>query len=79
MQHMRSQNRYTGGKVPYGFQLVNGDLVPYKTKQKVLQLVRKYRDKGVSLRKIADTLGRQDIKSRAGKPFHHQAVARLAA
>ena len=79
MQHMRSQNRYTGGKVPYGFQLVDGDLVPYEAEQKVLQLVRKYRDKGVSLRKIADTLGRQGIKSRAGKPFHHQAVARLAA
>lgn len=79
MQHMRAQNRYTGGKVPYGFRLVDGALTPHNAEQRVLQLVREYRNDGMSLRKIATALSEQGIKSRSGKPFHFQAVSRLAA
>lgn len=79
MQHMRSENRYTGGSVPYGYQLVDDRLTPHEAEQRVLQLVRDYRGQGMSLRKIASALSDQGIKSRAGRPFHFQAIARLAA
>lgn len=79
MQHMRSQGQYTGGHVPYGYTLDDGQLVESESEQRILSLVKKYQSRGLSLRKIANVLAEQGIQSRAGKPFHFQAVARLAA
>ena len=79
MQHMKAEGQYTGGKVPYGYHLVDGELVAHEGEQKVIQVIRKYRDRGMSLRKIAEVLKAKGIESRAGRPFHHQAVARIAA
>jgi site-specific DNA recombinase len=80
MQHMKAAGRYTGGEVPYGFMLdQEGELAEHEGEQAVLALVRRYRAQGLSLRSIANTLAQQGIKSRAAKPFHFQAVARLAA
>jgi len=80
MQHMKSAGQYTGGRVPYGFTLSNsGALVECAAEQRVLQLVAKYRGQGLSLRKIANVLAEQGFRSRAGKPFHFQAVQRMAA
>jgi DNA invertase Pin-like site-specific DNA recombinase len=79
MQHMRQQNQYTGGKVPYGFNLVDGELTHNDSEQRVLELVRKHREAGMSLRWIAKALADEGFKSRAGKPFHFQAVAKMAA
>jgi len=79
MQHMKTEGHYTGGEPPYGFTLAAGDLVEHEGEQAILSLVQEYRSKGLSLRQIANVLAEQGIRSRAGKPFHHQAVARLAA
>lgn len=79
MQHLKASGQYTGGHVPYGFQLVNGELVKCPAEQRVLALVADYRERGLSLRKIANVLAEQGFRSRAGKPFHFQAIARLAA
>ena len=79
MQYMKAQGQYTGGKPPYGFQVVNGELIENEAEQSVLALVRKYRNKGLSLRKIAETLADKGVNSRAGKPIHFQAIARMAA
>lgn len=79
MQHLKASGQYTGGHVPYGFELVAGELVQCEAEQRVLNLVAKYRQQGLSLRKIANVLAEQGFRSRAGKPFHFQAVARLAA
>jgi len=80
MQHLKAAGRYTGGQVPYGFQLdAEGQLIESESEQRVLSLVRKYREQGLSVRKIANVLSEQGFRSRAGKPLHFQAVARLAA
>jgi DNA invertase Pin-like site-specific DNA recombinase len=80
MQHMKAEGQYTGGPSPYGFMRNQaGDLVEHEGEQAILSLVQEYRSKGLSLRQIANVLAEQGIRSRAGKPFHHQAVARLAA
>jgi site-specific DNA recombinase len=79
MQHMKSEGKYTGGIAPYGYQLINGGLVEHEGEQQVVQLVQEYRARGLSLRKIATVLTEEGFKSRADRPFHHQAIARLAA
>jgi len=79
MQHMKAQGQYTGGQAPYGFRLEAGSLVKDQAEQRVLELVRKYRRQGLTLRTIANVLAEQGIRSRANRPFHFQAVARLAA
>ena len=94
MQHMKEQGQYTGGKVPYGFHLVDGELVEHEGEQKNIRIIRKYRESGMTLRKIAEVLAEQGrksrtnqvfnpasimrvVESRAGKPFHHTAIARI--
>lgn len=79
MQHMKAQGQYTGGKPPYGFDLVDGELVENEAEQAVLVLVKKYRAKGLSLQKIAVVMADQGIRSRANKPFHYQSISKMAA
>lgn len=80
MQHMKAAGRYTGGQVPYGFQLdADGQLIESEAEQRVLSLVRHYRQQGLSLRKIANVLSEKGLRSRSGKPLHFQAIARFAA
>jgi site-specific DNA recombinase len=79
MQHMKSQGQYTGGKPPYGFRLVNGELLENFEEQAVLALVQKYRAKGLSLRKIAQALADKGFKSRTDKVFDSSSIGRMAA
>jgi site-specific DNA recombinase len=79
MQHMKAEGQYTGGKPPYGFRVVSGELLENVDEQAVLALVQKYRVKGLSLRKIAQALADKGFKSRTGTALHFQAIARMAA
>jgi hypothetical protein len=80
MQKMKSEGLYTGGSAPYGF--LNGgggQLIEHQSEQAVLSTIKDYRNKGLSLRQIANVLAEQGIRSRKGKPFPFQAVARMVA
>ena len=77
MQHMKAQGLYTGGKPPYGFTLINGELIEHAGEQAVLVLVRKYKAKGLSLRKIAAVLSEAGLKSRANKAFNSGSISRM--
>ena len=79
MQHMKAQGQYTGGKPPYGFQVVNGELIENESEQAVLVLTRKYREKGMSLRKIAQALSEAGLQTRNGKAFAPGSIGRMAA
>ena len=79
MQHMRSQNKYTGGKVPYGYDLVDGSLVENKTEQSVINLVAQYKSKGLSFRRIARVLSESGYRSRTGKALSAMSISRIAA
>lgn len=79
MQHMKAEGRFTGN-APYGWEVgADGQLVESEAEQRVLRLVSQYRAQGLSVRKIATTLAELGFRSRAGKPLHFQAVARMAA
>ena len=79
MQFMRSNNQYTGGRPPYGFDLVEGKLVKNEGEQKVLSVVRQCKDNGMSIKNIVQELTGLGFKSRNGKPFYYAQVRRLAA
>ena len=79
MQYMRSNNQYTGGRPPYGFDLVEGKLVKNEGEQKVLSVVRQCKDNGMSIKNIVQELTGLGFKSRTGKPFYYSQVRRLAA
>ena len=79
MQHMRSQNKYTGGKAPYGYSLVDGDLVENENEQQVIKLVAKYKAKGLSYSRIGRVLAEAGHLSRTNKQFNHKCSKQMAA
>jgi len=79
MQHMRNQNKYTGGRTPYGYDLVDGDLIENENEQQVIKLVAKYKAKGLSYSKIARVLAGAGFLSRTGRTFDHKSIKQMAA
>lgn len=78
MQSMRTRGLYTGGKVPYGFELVDGQLVECAAEQLVIEAVKVMRDAGLSLRAVAKQLEQKGMLARAGKPWTAQSIANIA-
>jgi DNA invertase Pin-like site-specific DNA recombinase len=78
MVHLRNKGRRISA-TPYGFSLHEDGLhlVPSAKEQKTIKAARRLRKKGVSLRKIADTLHAKGHTARSGKPFHPMQVKRL--
>jgi len=68
------------GSVPYGYRLADDGthLEPDEPEQRTVALVRRYRDKGLTLRAIGQRLHRKGILPRSGKRWHPQTVARIA-
>ncbi|TWF49901.1 recombinase family protein [Neorhizobium alkalisoli] len=58
-RHLASQGIYGGGKVPFGYDVVDGRLVENAEQQAVLQKLKQGRDEGLSLRKIGEAHGMQ--------------------
>ncbi len=79
MQHKASLGEYTGGELPYGFELApDGErLVENAEEQRVLGIARRLRNAGQSLRAVARTLNAEGFRSRTGKEFAHVQVARM--
>ena len=55
------------GQVPYGFQRIDGNLVEYPKEQKVLRKIKRLREKGLSLNKIANKLNEEGVPTRRKK------------
>jgi DNA invertase Pin-like site-specific DNA recombinase len=78
---IRASGRKTGGRVPYGFELL-GDgrtLAPCAAEQVVVARVRELRTAGLSLRAVAGELARAGMLSREGRTFDAKAIARMEA
>ena len=65
---------YAGGKPPFGYKPVNGELVIDPAEAEVVRLIFALRKRNVPLQKIADELNDRGYKSRTGKEFRHSAV-----
>ncbi|MBI2377536.1 MAG: recombinase family protein [Deltaproteobacteria bacterium] len=79
MQHMRSENKYTGGRAPYGWQLVAGELVRHEAEQLVLEAARAMRASGLALRAVAVELAARGFVSRTGETFTASAIRNMVA
>ena len=62
---------------PYGYDLVNGELVENEGELEVLKIVVKYRDWGYTLKAIAYELAEAGIACRAGKSYATQGIQRM--
>ena len=79
MQHKQANGEYIGGETPYGFKLVSGELIEDEAEQEVIQKAKAYQAEGLSLRKIATELDKQDIKTRRGSIFAATQISRMVA
>ncbi len=79
MQHKQAKGEYIGGETPYGFDLVNGELIEDEAEQEVIQKAKAYQAEGLSLRKIAAELDKQGIKTRRGSIFAANQIKRMVA
>ena len=79
MQHKASRGEYTGGEVPFGYQLgpdgVN--VVPDLDEQRVLQRIRTLRGSGMSLRKIGQALVAEGLRNRSGASWGPSTLKRV--
>lgn len=72
--HQRSQGRYLGGRVPFGWAVGSGgDLLPVPEDQEAIGAMRRLRQDGLSLRAIADQM------SGTGKKISFKAVSDILA
>lgn len=79
MRHKQSQGEYIGGQAPYGFELVNGELVADDYEQAVIHQARELRESGLSLAAVAKELDRRGIQARSGKAFAAMQIKRMVA
>jgi len=81
MQYLRSQSRYTGGKVRYGFKVgKGGKLIKDRKEQATLARVRELVDvDGMGLRAAARVLNSEGFRSRAGNEFQATQVKQMTA
>lgn len=78
LQHMKSQGKRVGA-VPYGWALATDakSLTKDEFEQTVIARARELRATGASLRAIASTLASQGMKTRNGRTFDPQQIARI--
>jgi len=78
LQHMKSQGKRVGA-VPYGWTLAADakSLTKDEFEQTVIARARELRATGASLRAIANTLASQGMKTRSGRTFDPQQIARI--
>lgn len=79
MRHKQNHGEYIGGHAPYGFHLVDGELVEDAFEQGVIQQARELRATGLSLAAVAKALDERGIQARNAKPFAAMQIKRLVA
>lgn len=81
MQHKAAQGQYTGGRLPFGFQLASDGerLEPHPAEQVVLNEARTLRRAGLSLERVASRLHAKGYRSRTGRAFAAVQIARMVA
>lgn len=73
----RSRGGFAGGRPPYGWRAVGGELEPVEEEQAGIALARTLRRQGASLRQIATQLEDGGYRPKRGGPWHPIQVRRL--
>ena len=74
IEEKRKNGGYVGGKIPYGYNVENGNLVVNLSERWIVQYIFYRRGKGISTCKIAEELDRRGYKKRNGTTFTANAV-----
>lgn len=79
MAAKRRRGEYTGGRVPYGYQIAADGvaLEENAAEQAVIAAVLEYRAAGLSLRAIADRLEAKGFATRTGRKFAATQISRI--
>lgn len=77
LRRKRERREFCGGQPPFGFQAVEGKLVPDMVEQRVVKDIRTLRNRGYSIRRIVRRLGEKGYVNRKGRPFTKTAVERI--
>lgn len=67
--------KLAGGSVPYGYDIVNGDLVVNQAEAAMVKRIFRDAVGGMSLQKITDSLTSDGVMTKGGKPWTKQSVA----
>jgi DNA invertase Pin-like site-specific DNA recombinase len=65
------------GSPPFGYQAIDGELVPIAEEQATLTRIRELRGAGQSYREIGATLNAEGVKPRRGRAWHPGILSRL--
>lgn len=68
---------YTGGKTPYGYKAVDGELVIEPVEASMVREIFRLRSEGATLRGIADILESEGYKGREGRRVQFSTVANI--
>ena len=81
MQHKAAVGEFTGGEVPYGYSLAadGAHVEECAEEQAVIAEARRLRGAGLSLRTVARELDARELRSRSGRPFGPNQIARMVA
>lgn len=66
MAHLRRSGRRISGKVPFGFDLNGDSLIPNVRETNTVELIRRLRSNGHSLREIARRLQMKGVRTKSG-------------
>jgi DNA invertase Pin-like site-specific DNA recombinase len=77
MQRKRERQEYCGGESSYGYRAEDGKLTPDDHEQAIIRTVRKWRNQGMSIRRIVARLADLGYRNRKGNPFAKTAIERI--
>jgi len=79
LQAKKARGEKTGGNVPFGFNVINGKLIRNEEEQSIISEIKKLKESGLSLRKIAEALNGRGIATKNGKAWTAVQIQRIAA
>ena len=77
LQRKREKGERIGGRPRYGWQVVDGELVPEPEEQHAIRRMQELRDQGYSTREIVEALRREGFHTRRGTVFSQTQVCRI--
>lgn len=75
--YQQARGEFIGGAAPYGYQVIDGELVVAEAEQAVIAEAKTLRAAGMALRAVGATLALKGMRARNGKVFQPAQVARL--
>lgn len=79
MRHKQKHGEYIGGHIPYGFEVIDGELVANGWEQQVIRQAQTLYAHGLSLRKVSAVLDQRGFQARTGAVFHPAQIQRMIA